>query len=107
MGYTFVKIAVTVILVAGFSPFLEGVMRKFKARIHSRQGPPVYQPYIDVIKLLGKEDLRVSDSRLLRLAPMVCFSSVLIAALFVPFGFSPALSGAGDMIAFLYFITLS
>jgi formate hydrogenlyase subunit 4 len=107
MTHTLVKIAVTVILVLGFSPFLEGVMRKFKAVIHSRKGPPVYQPYIDIIKLLGKEDLRVSNSILFRLAPMACFSSVLVAALFVSFGFSPALGGAGDMIAFIYFITLS
>jgi formate hydrogenlyase subunit 4 len=107
MTHTLVKIAVTVILVLGFSPFLEGVMRKFKAVIHSRKGPPVYQPYIDIIKLLGKEDLRVSNSILFRFAPMACFSSVLVAALFVSFGFSPALGGAGDMIAFIYFITLS
>jgi formate hydrogenlyase subunit 4 len=107
MASMLVRIIVTVLLVVGFSPLLEGIMRKFKAIIHSRKGPPIYQPYIDIIKLLGKEDLRVSNTIILRLAPIVSFSSVLVASLFISFGFTPALSGAGDMIAFVYFITLS
>jgi formate hydrogenlyase subunit 4 len=107
MAGTLVRTVATVVLVAGFAPLLEGIMRKLKAIIHSRKGPPLYQPYLDIIKLLGKEDLRVSKTILFRLAPMICFSSVLAASLFIPFGFGPALGGAGDMIAFVYFITLS
>lgn len=107
MADMFVRIVATVALVAGLAPLLDGIMRKLKAIIHSRKGPPVYQPYLDIIKLLGKEDLRVSNSILLRLAPMICFGSILAASLFIPFGFRPALGGAGDMIAFVYFLTLS
>jgi formate hydrogenlyase subunit 4 len=103
----FIKILVTVVLVAGLSPFLEGFMRKLKAMIHSRIGPPIYQPYLDIIKLLGKEDLQVSDNPILRVAPITCFAAVLTASLFVSFGYAPALNGSGDVIAFIYLITLS
>ena len=44
------------------APLLEGVVRKLRAIIQSRQGPPVTQPYLDLLKLLAKEDLRVSAS---------------------------------------------
>ncbi len=107
MTGTIVRILVTVVLVAGIAPLLEGIMRKLKAVVHSRKGPPLYQPYIDIVKLLGKEDLRTSNSPVFRLAPLVCFGSVLTAALFLPFGFGPAAGGAGDMIAFVYFISFS
>jgi formate hydrogenlyase subunit 4 len=89
------------------SPLLEGFMRKIKAYIHSRKGPPIYQPYLDIIKLLGKEDLRPSDNYLFRLAPIMCFSAVITAAMFISYGYSPAMSFAGDMIAFIYLITFS
>ncbi|MBU2497750.1 MAG: NADH-quinone oxidoreductase subunit H [Proteobacteria bacterium] len=95
------------VFVAGLAPFLEGFMRKLKAFFHSRIGPPIYQPYLDIIKLLGKEDLRASENFLFGLAPIVCFGATLTASLFVPFGYTPALSGSGDMIAFIYLITLS
>lgn len=101
------KIVLTVILVAGVSPFLEGFMRKMRAFVHSRQGPPIYQPYLDIVKLLGKEDLRPQGGNFFKLPPLLCFSAVLTASLFVSYGYSPALDGAGDIIVFIYLITLS
>ncbi len=44
----------------------EGVMRKLKAIVHSRTGPPLTQPYLDLLKLLGKEDLRTAAGVALR-----------------------------------------
>jgi formate hydrogenlyase subunit 3/multisubunit Na+/H+ antiporter MnhD subunit len=107
MFTTLIKIIFTIIFVAAISPLMEGYMRKIKARIHSRQGPPIYQPYLDIFKLLGKEDLRASNNPLFMLAPLVCFGSVLTASLFVAYGYSPALGHSGDMITFVYLITLS
>jgi len=43
-----------VLLVA---PLCQGVLRKVTARVQSRQGPPLPQPYFDLLKLLGKEDI--------------------------------------------------
>jgi len=89
-------------------PLLAGVVRKMvKARVHSRQGPPIMQPFYDLFKLLGKEDLESAPSLVLRYAPMVALASVLTAALLTPMGIRPPLGGYGDMIVFTYFITIA
>ena len=93
-----------VILVA---PFLEGMIRKIKAIVHSRKGPPFRQPYLDLLKLLGKEDLRVTGNPLFALAPILTFGSILIAALFTPMGTGPPLGFAGDLIILVYFLALA
>ncbi len=46
---------VNVVLFLLLAPLFDGVMRKITARVQSRQGPPVIQPYYDLLKLLGKE----------------------------------------------------
>ncbi len=88
------------------SPLLEGIMRKLRARIHSRIGPPIVQPYYDLLKLLGKEDLRATDPRL-GLAPMLALASTLAASLLIPLGGEAPLAGAGDLLVFLYFVGIS
>ncbi len=89
-------------------PLLAGVVRKMvKARVHSRQGPPIIQPFYDLFKLLGKEDLESSPSLVLRYAPMVALAAILAAALLTPMGVRPPLGGHGDMIVFTYFITIA
>lgn len=94
-------------LVLLLSPLFEGVMRKLKAIVHSRIGPPVTQPYIDLLKLLGKEEIRTSRGVIFQMAPIICFASVLMLALLAPLGSAPPLDFAGDFIAFLYFASLS
>lgn len=90
------------------SPFLEGIVRKLRALIHSRKGPPFRQPYYDLLKLLGKENLEVSANYLIRWAPIVCLATILVASLLVPMGtIRPPLYAAGDVIVFIYFITLA
>ena len=44
-----------VILFLGLAPLYEGVLRRLAARVQSRRGPPLIQPYYDLFKLLGKE----------------------------------------------------
>ena len=97
-----------VVLALFLSPLFEGVIRKLKARIHSRVGPPVVQPYFDLLKLLGKEDLQVSNSYLLRLAPILALSSLLLAALLIPIGaVRPPLGSTGDALLLVYVISLA
>jgi formate hydrogenlyase subunit 4 len=99
---------VNLILVILLAPLYEGVLRKVKAIVHSRIGPPIYQPYLDIIKLLGKEDLRVSNNILIGLAPIVCFASIMMVALLTPIGSIKApLGGSGDVIVLIYFISLA
>lgn len=88
------------------SPLLEGIMRKLRARIHSRIGPPIVQPYYDLLKLLGKEDLKAGDPWL-AFAPILALASILAASLLIPLGGEPPLAWAGDLLVFLSFVGLS
>ena len=57
-------------LVLLLAPLLTGFVRKVKARLLRRQGPPLIQPYRDLIRLLRKEVvLAQSASWLFRPAP--------------------------------------
>jgi len=97
--------AYTVLALFG-SPLLEGVVRKIKAIIHSRKGPPVTQPYLDLAKLLVKEDLASEPRGVARLAPLVAFGSVLAASFFVPYGVAAPGQATGDLLVFIYLIAL-
>ncbi|HXY13340.1 MAG TPA: complex I subunit 1 family protein [Terriglobales bacterium] len=94
-----------VLLVA---PLAQGVLRKITARIQSRQGPPVLQPYFDLLKLLGKEDIESGEyPAMQRFAAYLSLAVVLTVACFVPMGFAVPMSGAGDVILLIYLLTLS
>ena len=88
------------------SPLLEGIMRKLRARLHSRIGPPLLQPYYDLLKLLGKENLKTGDPWL-GVAPILALASTLTASLLLPLGGEAPLAGAGDLLVFLYFVGIS
>ena len=84
-------------------------MRKVKAIVHSRQGPPIIQPYLDLAKLLVKEDLVERAGRRSRASRRRPRSPcVLAAAFFVPVRRRGARrAGAGDLFVFIYLVTLS
>lgn len=96
-----------VLLVLLAAPLLDGVLRKVRARIHSRQGPPVLQTYYDLAKLMVKEDQSAVNNFIFNAAPVVCLGSVLLAALFVPMGGVIPLGFAGDMLVLVYILTLA
>ena len=94
-------------LVLLVAPLFQGVLRKVTARIQSRQGPPIWQPYFDLLKLLGKEDIESGQSPWMqRLAAYLSLATVLTAACLVPMGFAVPLNGAGDAILLIYLLTL-
>lgn len=89
------------------SPLYEGVLRKVRAAIHSRIGPPVTQPYWDLLKLLGKDDLRCGGGLFCAFLPPLALGSLLLLATLVPMGTDAPLAFAGDMIAVLYVAAMS
>jgi len=94
-----------VLLVA---PLFQGILRKVTAFIQSRKGPPILQPYYDLLKLLGKEDLESGASPgMQRLAAYLSLATVLSVACTVPMGFSAPLNAKGDIILLIYLLTLS
>jgi len=89
------------------APLCEGLMRKLRATIHSRTGPPFTQPFWDLLKLLGKEDLRSTSGFAYAAMPAITLGSVLVLAALVPMGTAAPLAFAGDFIVVLYVATMS
>ena len=89
------------LLVLLLAPLLTGYIRTVKARLLRRQGPPILQPYRDLLKLLRKEVVLAENaSWVFRVAPYVIFATTWVAAGLVPtFATGLALSTAADLIA--------
>jgi len=93
--------------VLALAPLLEGVLRRITARIQSRQGPPLLQPYFDLLKLLGKEDIESGETPVMqRFAACLTLASALTVACMVPLGFAAPLQGSADVIVLVYLLTL-
>ncbi len=82
------------LLVLLLAPLLTGFVRKVKARLLRRQGPPLLQPYRDLVRLLRKEVVLAENaSWLFRVVPYLIFAATWVAAALVPtFAHRPACS---------------
>jgi formate hydrogenlyase subunit 4 len=108
LTWTILGALANIAMVLLFAPLAQGILRKITARIQSRQGPPVLQPYFDLLKLLGKEDIESGECPIMqRFAAYLSLSIVLCIACFVPIGFSVPLGSTGDVILLIYLLTLS
>lgn len=89
--------AAAVILAA---PLITGVIKKCKALLQGRYGPPIWQPYLDLLKLFGKQPvLSKYSSWLSQAGPMIYTGAIFYAAAIVPWSGSPGLrSYNGDLI---------
>ena len=89
------------ILVLMLAPLLLGYTRKVKARLLRRRGPPLLQPYRDLLRLIRKEVVLAQNaSWLFRSGPYMIFSATWVAAALVPtFATGLVFSWVGDLIA--------
>ena len=90
-------------LVIAVAPLLTGVVRVTKARLLRRRGPPLIQPYRDLIRLARKEAV-VADSAswLFRFVPYLVFAATWVAAALVPtFATGLLFSWSADLIAII------
>ncbi|HWU27326.1 MAG TPA: NADH-quinone oxidoreductase subunit H [Rhizomicrobium sp.] len=88
-------------LVVLLAPAATGIVRKAKARLLRRQGPPVLQPYRDLLRLMRKDVVLAENaSWLFRAAPYLIFAATWVAAALVPtFGAGLLFSWSADLIA--------
>jgi formate hydrogenlyase subunit 4 len=93
--------AAQMLLVLALSPVLIGFARKVKARLLRRRGPPLLQPWYDLLRLLRKETVLAEDaSWLYRAAPYLIFATTWVAASLVPtFATGLTFSWTADLIA--------
>lgn len=82
-----------------------GIGRKVVARVHNRVGPPIYQGYIDTIKLLTKKT-NISHGWIFDLALLFSISGILLTLLFLPIGGVKLLSTDGDLFLVLYLMAI-
>ncbi|MGE5163453.1 MAG: respiratory chain complex I subunit 1 family protein [Sphingobacteriales bacterium] len=94
---------VQMLLVLLLSPLLTGFVRRMKARLLRRQGPPLLQPYRDLVRLMRKEVvLADSASWLFRVIPYIVFAGTWVAASLVPtFRGGLLFSWSADLIALI------
>jgi formate hydrogenlyase subunit 4 len=88
--------------------YFPGVIVKVKAIFSGRKGPGILQPWFDIFRLLKKGSVySTSSSFIFQIGGPVYFSTVIIAALFVPFEENTALfSFRGDFVLFAYLLGL-
>ena len=90
-------------------PFFDWADRAVNARIQGRLAPPLFQPVLDILKLMGKENIipRRAARFFFTTAPWLALTSTLMIFLYIPAGQFPAVLGTeGDMILVFYLLTL-
>ena len=117
-------VIVSTLAVAGFGIILgliyKGIDRKLSARMQGRIGPPIRQPFRDIVKLFTKENIIPENSIpwIFNMAPFIGLVSTISILLFIPIGgFEPVLGGLltdsygnpliyGDLILILYLLLI-
>ena len=82
----------------------EGFFRKLNARFQNRIGPPILQPFYDIMKLLEKKPLKSQNDPFYKYSPLLYFISVYALFLFIPFSL---ISFQYDFVLLLYLTILA
>jgi len=95
-------------LVLLFAPLITGFSKTLKARLQTRRGPGILQPYRDLHKLLRKSMvLPETASWIFSATPFVLFAATLLAGLLIPtVAASAPLSLFGGILAVVYLLAL-
>jgi formate hydrogenlyase subunit 4 len=95
--------ALQMLVVLAAAPLLTGFVRKMKARALGRKGPPLLQPYRDLLRLTRKEAVLADNaSWLFRATPYLVFAATWVAASLVPtFASGLMFSWSADLIAII------
>jgi formate hydrogenlyase subunit 4 len=98
--------ALLVFLVAG--PIIPGIIARTKAIFAGRRGPPVWQLYADLWKLMRRGIVySTTTTWVFRLAPIVLVATTVVAATLLPLDGRRAVVGfPGDAVAFAYLLAL-
>jgi formate hydrogenlyase subunit 4 len=87
----------------------KGIDRKLAARLQSRVGPPIRQPFLDFFKLMIKENIVPENAIpwIFNGAPVLALVSAITILFYIPYGSIPALFGNyGDLILIAYLLTM-
>ncbi|KYK35656.1 MAG: hypothetical protein AYK18_02725 [Theionarchaea archaeon DG-70] len=98
--------ALLLIFAIPISLLFEGMRRKLMARIQNRIGPPIWQPFYDVLKLWekGESDSKANENVFFRITPILYLVTTFALFFFVPY---PIIGFNVDFILFIYVLILS
>lgn len=85
------------------------IVRKVSALVQWRVGPPLFQPFYDIMKLMGKETLIPQDAQrtVFTVAPLVGLAGVLLLSTMLGVAaFWPEETFVGDIIVAIYLMVL-
>jgi len=93
-----------------------GLSRKIMARIHRRYGPPIYQPLIDILRMMTQRS--ISHGALFELGVVFALAGSLVTVMFIPLGGAAAagrlahpllcpLASSGGLLVVMYLMLLS
>ncbi len=98
---------ISLFVITNYGLLLNGLVRKIVARAHGRLGPPLWQPYIDIIKTNAKRTA-ITHGIMFFLGPVFRLAGGLGTYLFIPALYGSAvfanLSFSGDLLLVMYFI---
>lgn len=76
---------IAIITVLALAPVLKGTIDNLKAKVQSRRGPSILQPYFDLIKLFRKQrTVTPNASPIFRWAPYIAFAAPIAFAILIP-----------------------
>ncbi len=110
LSYALAYLVFPGILFAGAVGLLfAGIDRKLTGHMQNRIGPPIWQEFLDVGKLFGKEDITptAANSFVFNCAPLLCFGAIMAVMLLLPINSSqPVLTSVGDLIVIIYLLNI-
>jgi formate hydrogenlyase subunit 4 len=97
------------LLYLALPPLLLGIVNRVKALFAGRQGPPLWQAYADLWRLVRKGAVYSRTTTwVFRAGPVVSLAAVVTAGLFMGFGGAPAvLRFGGDFVLLAYLLGLA
>lgn len=94
-------------LIMNYGLLLMGFVQKIVARVHGRLGPPVWQPYVDILKTISMRTA-ISHGIMFYLGPVFRLTGGIGLYLFIPAVYGSVwlqnFSFSGDLILVIYFI---
>lgn len=103
-----VKSGLQLVLLLLVAPLVSGIIKTLKARLQTRRGPGVLQPYRDLFKLMRK-GMVIPDtaSWIFRATPYIVFATAALVGLMIPMTTADApLSLFGGVLAVVYLLAL-
>ncbi len=89
--------------------YFKGIDRKVEARLQRRVGPPIKQPFLDLIKLSTKETIvpKTANQTVFFAAPILGLAGMALCAALLPIpGVYAGMPQMGDMLVFFYLLPL-